>query len=159
MLDLSRNVDYTDYIYHNFGYYEDEEAIKEEDPDDPILVEFPTSVTRIRGLRSLSINFHLLRSVPDDIGFLTELRVLRCSDNRYACIWVFPLQDNDTLSPNPGAPPSGGARSSQQSHQVEVFSLQYVDCCQLKSGNCKVSFVWTLVETKLSHYLSTWSAF
>lgn len=45
MLDLSRNVDYTDYIYHNFGYYEDEEAIKEEDPDDPILVEFPTSVT------------------------------------------------------------------------------------------------------------------
>lgn len=54
-----------------------------EDADDPILTEFPFYVIEFPRLRELSISFHYLTEIPDEIGMLTELRTLCCSNNRY----------------------------------------------------------------------------
>lgn len=76
-------MDYTDYIYHNYNYIEEIQYTQElDDMDDPILFEFPFFVVEMSGLRNLLINFHCLTEIPDEIGLLTELRVLSCSDNR-----------------------------------------------------------------------------
>ena len=82
-MDLSRHIDYTEYIYHIANSGKDKIVdFYDENEEQPILEKFPLYVTEFINLKELNLSFQFLVEIPDDIGSLQNLRTLRCSDNK-----------------------------------------------------------------------------
>lgn len=83
-MDLSRHIDYTEYIYHIANSGNDKPIdFYDENEQQPILEKFPIFVSDYTNLKELNLSFQFLVEIPDDIGCLQNLRTLRCSDNKY----------------------------------------------------------------------------
>lgn len=82
-LDLSRHIDYTEYIYHMTSDASDMYIYKDEEEEEaPIIEVFPSFLVHFTKLRELNISFQFLKEIPDDIAYFSNLRVLRCSENK-----------------------------------------------------------------------------
>ena len=83
-MDLSRHIDYTEYIYHIANSSNDKPIdFYDENEQQPILEKFPIFVSDYTNLKELNLSFQFLVEIPNDIGCLQNLRTLRCSDNKY----------------------------------------------------------------------------
>ena len=83
-MDLSRHIDYTEYIYHIANSSNDKPIdFYDENEQQPILEKFPIFVSDYTNLKELNLSFQFLVEIPDGIGCLQNLRTLRCSDNKY----------------------------------------------------------------------------
>ena len=82
-MDLSRHIDYTEYIYHITTDAGDLFITRDEDEEEsPIIEVFPSSLTGLSRLEELNMSFQFLKEIPDDVASLTNLRIFRCSENK-----------------------------------------------------------------------------
>lgn len=82
-MDLSRHIDYTEYIYHMTTDAGDLFITRdEEEEESPIIEVFPSFLTDLNRLEELNMSFQFLKEIPDDVASLTNLRIFRCSENK-----------------------------------------------------------------------------
>lgn len=82
-MDLSRHIDYTEYIYHMTTDAGDRFITRdEEEEESPIIEVFPSFLTGLSRLEELNMSFQFLKEIPDDVASLTNLRIFRCSENK-----------------------------------------------------------------------------
>lgn len=87
-MDLSRHVDYTEYIYHITTDAGDLFITRDEDEEEsPIIEVFPSFLTGLSRLEELNMSFQFLKEIPDDVASLTNLRIFRCSENKCIPSW------------------------------------------------------------------------
>ena len=55
----------------------------EEEEEAPIIEAFPAFLVQLTNLRELNISFQFMKEIPDDVAYLSNLRVLRCSENKW----------------------------------------------------------------------------
>lgn len=55
----------------------------EEEEEAPIIEAFPSFLVQLTNLRELNISFQFMKEIPDDVAYLSNLRVLRCSENKW----------------------------------------------------------------------------
>lgn len=86
-LDLSRHIDYAEYIYHiasNDGKKID--STTNDEDDEVVLDAIPLYVYSMKQLEVLNLSFQYIREIPDDITLLENIRILRCCENKYILI-------------------------------------------------------------------------
>ena len=82
-LDLSRNIDYGEYIFHNAHENADIDKFFEKNSEEELFLDaIPQYVFSMKSLEELNLSFQYLKVIPDEIKLLENLRELRCAENK-----------------------------------------------------------------------------
>ena len=85
-LDLSRHIDYGEYIHHSSQNEAKSDRNDTEEEDELILYSIPQYIYAMKNLLKLDMSFQYIKEIPDEIALLENIRELRCSENKYLMV-------------------------------------------------------------------------